>query len=145
MTMTGLVFRRLGTDAEWERARLLLQASGLGLPAASRPGLEWFGLWDLGSPEGEDLAAVAVTCQADRDAVELCALAVPAARRGRGLGRRLLGEVVNRARTGGARYLVAWLSPTHREGRALLRAAGFSVTERHHEPEGPKVRLLLEL
>jgi GNAT superfamily N-acetyltransferase len=142
MPGTGIVFRRLATEAERSRAQQLLQAAGL--PSAATPNTDWFGLWDLTAAEGADLVAVATIRPWGPGAVELGALAVGAAARGRGLGRRLLTEVVNRVRAGGADVLVARLHAGG-GGPAFLLAAGFRADQTGQDPDRSTVLVRMEL
>ena len=95
--MTGLVFRRLRSPSEREAAGRLLADSGVP-PAIIRSSGDTvlYGLWDLTAPNGDGLVAVAATQPPDdAGSVELCAIAIRADLRRRGLGRRLVSEVAD--------------------------------------------------
>jgi N-acetylglutamate synthase-like GNAT family acetyltransferase len=138
----GLVFRRLASNAERGRAARLVQAAGLTMPGSSEA--TWFGLWDVAAVEGADLVGVAATHPSGRGVVELDALAVPAPVRRRGYGRRLLAEVVNRARADGAERLLVRL-PAGSGVQGLLSAAGFRADEAGQDPDRTVVLWWLEL
>jgi GNAT superfamily N-acetyltransferase len=124
--LTGIVFRRLRSRPEHTAADTLLAGCGVPAAAASPGDAVLFGLWDLAAPAGDGLVGVAVT-RALRDgrSVELCAIAVPAGLRRRGLGRRLVADVADAWRGEGAQRLVA-RSPGGRGAAArLLARAGF--------------------
>jgi ribosomal protein S18 acetylase RimI-like enzyme len=128
--MTGLVFRRLRSLSEREVAGRLLADSRVP-PAAIRNSGDTvlYGLWDLAAPAEEGLVAVAATQPPDdAGSVELCAIAIRADLRRRGLGRRLVTEVADALRAEGAARLVARLAGDHREAAALLARAGFAAT-----------------
>jgi ribosomal protein S18 acetylase RimI-like enzyme len=73
---------------------------------------------------------------------ELRALAVAPAAQGRGIGRLLLDEAVERARAGGAHHLVLSTQPAMHAAQRLYRAAGFvRLPERDWSPV-PAVTLL---
>jgi GNAT superfamily N-acetyltransferase len=128
--MTGLVFRRLRSPSEHEAAGRLLADSGVA-PAAIRSAgeTELYGLWDLAAPNGDGLVGVAATRPPDdAGSVELCAIAIRAGLRRRGLGRRLVTEVADALRAEGAARLAARLAGDHREAAALLARAGFAAS-----------------
>jgi GNAT superfamily N-acetyltransferase len=128
--MTGLVFRRLRSLSEREAAGRLLADSGVP-PAAIRSAGDTvlYGLWDLAAPAGEGLVGVAATQPPDDGgSVELCAIAIRADLRRRGLGRRLVTEVADASRAEGAARLAARLEGGHRPAAALLTRAGFAAT-----------------
>jgi ribosomal protein S18 acetylase RimI-like enzyme len=128
--MTGLVFRRLQSPSEREAAGRLLADSSVS-PAAIRSSGDTvlYGLWDLAAPNEDGLVGVAATRPPDAaGSVELCAIAIHADLRRRGLGRRLVTEVADALRAEGAARLVARLAGDHRPAAALLARAGFTAT-----------------
>jgi ribosomal protein S18 acetylase RimI-like enzyme len=128
--VTGIVFRRLRFPSEREAAGRLLADSGVP-PAAIRSAGDTvlYGLWDLTAPNGDGLVGVAATQPLDdAGSVELCAIAIRADLRRRGLGRRLVTEVADALRAEGAARLVARLEGGHRPAAALLARAGFAAT-----------------
>jgi hypothetical protein len=140
---TGILFRRVATEAERERARQVVRAEGV--PVPDRAAAIWFGLWDLSAVEGTDLLAVAVVHPAGAGVLELDAVAVSATVGGRRAhGLRILQEVLNRARAVGADRLVARL-PEGGDERSLLLAAGFSAVEPPQDADGAGTWLCREL
>ena len=128
--MTGIVFRRLRSPSEREAAGRLLADSGVP-PAAIRSSGDTvlYGLWDLAAPNGDGLVGVAATQPPDdAGSVALCAIAIRADLRRRGLGRRLVTEVADASRAEGGARLVARLKGDHRPAAALLMRAGFAAT-----------------
>jgi ribosomal protein S18 acetylase RimI-like enzyme len=128
--VTGIVFRRLRFPSEREAAGRLLADSGVP-PAAIRSAGDTvlYGLWDLTAPNEDGLVGVAATQPLDdAGSVELCAIAIRADLRRRGLGRRLVTEVADALRAEGAARLVARLEGGHRPAAALLARAGFAAT-----------------
>lgn len=128
--MTGIVFRRLRSPSEREAAGRLLADSGVP-PAAIRSAGDTvlYGLWDLAAPNGDGLVGVAATQPPDdAGSVALCAIAIRADLRRRGLGRRLVTEVADASRAEGGARLVARLKGDHRPAAALLMRAGFAAT-----------------
>ena len=124
--MTGIVFRRLRSRSEREAAVRLLADSGVP-PAAVRSSGETvlYGLWDLAASDGEGLVGVAATQPPDATgSVELCAIAIRAGLRRRGLGVRLVSEVADALRAEGAARLAARLKGDQRPAAALLARAG---------------------
>jgi GNAT superfamily N-acetyltransferase len=117
----GIVFRRLDGAPERHRAARMLAGSGAGLDDSC----VWYALVDLTTAETRGLAGVAVVRPAGTATVRLCALAVAGAYRGRGLGRRLIGEVADRLRAAGAERLAA-RSPPGGDLAVLLTRAGFA-------------------
>ena len=128
--MTGLVFRRLRSPSEREAAGRLLADSGVP-PATIRSAGDTvlYGLWDLAAPNGDGLVGVAATQPLDDvGSVELCAIAIRAGLRRRGLGLRLVTEVADALRAEGGARLVARLEGDHRPVAALLARAGLAAT-----------------
>ena len=128
--MTGIVFRRLRSPSEREAAGRLLADSGVP-PAAIRSAGDTvlYGLWDLAAPNRDGLVGVAATQPPDdAGSVALCAIAIRADLRRRGLGRRLVTEVADASRAEGGARLVARLKGDHRPAAALLMRAGFAAT-----------------
>jgi GNAT superfamily N-acetyltransferase len=128
--MTGLVFRRLRSPSEREAAGRLLADSGVA-PVAIRSAGETvlYGLWDLAAPNGDGLVGVAATRPPDdAGSVELCAIAIRADLRRRGLGRRIVTEVADASRAEGAARLVARLEGGHGPVAALLAQTGFAAS-----------------
>jgi ribosomal-protein-alanine N-acetyltransferase len=71
------------------------------------------------------------------EVADVMTVAVGAAARGRGLGRRLLDELEVRARAGGAAYLVLDVRADNAAARSLYERAGFaplSVRRRYYQP-----------
>jgi ribosomal protein S18 acetylase RimI-like enzyme len=84
-----------------------------------------YGLWDLAASDGEGLVGVAATQPPDATgSVELCAIAIRAGLRRRGLGLRLVSEVADALRSEGAARLAARLKGDQRPEAALLARAG---------------------
>ena len=128
--MTGLVFRRLRFPSERRAAGRLLADSGAPPAAIHSSGdTVLYGLWDLAAPNGDGLVGVAATLPPDATgSVELCAIAIRAGLRRRGLGLRLVTEVADASRAEGAARLAARLKGDHRPAAALLARAGFAAT-----------------
>jgi L-amino acid N-acyltransferase YncA len=149
----GIVFRRLRAGVEQELARSLLRAGGPSWHAGGQAGgWVWFGLWDLAPTAGAGLVGAAATRPLAPRAVELCALALPAAAPWRGLGDRLLREVADTLRAQGAERMVARPPAGQDQEPALLRDAGFAAAGTRpdgYEPgsawDGAGVWLSLEL
>ncbi|HEX8347441.1 MAG TPA: GNAT family N-acetyltransferase [Actinoplanes sp.] len=130
----GIVFRRLDAADEQRRATSLLTACG---SRADDPATVWYGLCDLTVAEVDGLAGVVTVCPIGPRTVRLGALAVPVAYRGRGLGRRLLGEMADRLRASGVEQIVA-PAVSDRHLAAVLDRAGFVA-----RPQGRGDRWLL--
>jgi GNAT superfamily N-acetyltransferase len=140
--VTGIVFRRLRSRSEREAAVRLLADSGV--PAAAvrgAGGTVLYGLWDLAASDGEGLVGVAVTRPPDATgSVELCAIAIRAGLRRRGLGLRLVGEVADALRAEGAARLAARLKGGQRPAAALLARAGLvDLTDGDEQSAGTDV------
>ncbi|MGY1700820.1 GNAT family N-acetyltransferase [Geodermatophilus sp. SYSU D00766] len=118
----GIVFRRLDGDGDRRRAARLLPACVLDDHDAT---CQWYGLCDLTATEVTDLAGVVVVRSLGPRRSRLCALAVPTAHRGSGLGRRLVREVADRLRAVGVGELTASSTLDDRLA-GLLRQEGFA-------------------
>ncbi|GIH74975.1 hypothetical protein Plo01_14040 [Planobispora longispora] len=108
-------------------ARLLGPAltSALGEVSAAR--CRMYVLADLGGPaEAPPLAAALVQTGRTAPLARLRALAVAAPYRARGLGRRLLGDLLTELRADGIRRVHYLATPGDDGMRALLRAAEFT-------------------
>ncbi|MCG6956889.1 MAG: ribosomal protein S18-alanine N-acetyltransferase [Gemmatimonadetes bacterium] len=85
-----------------------------------RPGAE---LWVLDDPEVGVVAYAVVWCILDQG--ELANIAVASSHRGRGLGRRLLGLVLDAARDRGVKSIYLEVRSTNIRAADLYRAFGF--------------------
>ena len=99
----------------------------------------------IAEEDGEPLGlVVGYRPPADPEAVFVWQVGVAPDARGRGLGGRMLHELLARAALGGARYLTATVSPDNEASRALFRSVARnlgaecrieSCFESHHFPE----------
>jgi ribosomal protein S18 acetylase RimI-like enzyme len=130
--VTGIVFRRVQSPSDREGSSRLLADSGVPPAAVGGAGdTVLYGLWDLTAQTGEGLVGAAATRPLDdagAGSVELCAIAIRADLRRRGLGLRLVTEVADALRAEGAARLGARLKGDHRPAAALLARAGFAAT-----------------
>ena len=112
--VADMVFRRLGSPADFARASRLL---GAGEP---RPADEiWSGLWNLTADDGDALAAIAVTRRTSPRVVEVRAIGTD---QGYAVQARLLRELADVCRAQGVEWLVA---VSDGAGADALRRAGF--------------------
>ena len=92
------------------------------------PGSAWLVVYEDGVP---------VACGGLRpltaDAAEIKRMFVASGARGRGLGRRLLGELEAIARADGRRRIRLVTTEALAEARALYRSAGYAVASAHEE------------
>lgn len=88
--------------------------------------LELWELRDVGAGDDDEPVAAAATCVlGDGRRVRLLALVVDAARRGHGIGRRMIEELVDALRARGVVVLVAAVPMDQVEAIATVQAAGF--------------------
>jgi GNAT superfamily N-acetyltransferase len=84
--------------------------------------------------DGEPVGSVLVVKQT-RTTAKLRLLLIEPRARGRGLGRRLVGECIAFARAKGYRKLVLWTQSNLAAARQLYRAAGFRLVKRQRHRE----------
>ena len=121
-----LLFRRVEGPDRRSLARQLLD-DGMGGPAwRFGSDLDLWELRDLASGDQEEPLAAAATCAlGDGRRVRLLAVVVDAAHRGRGIGRRMIDEVVDALRARGVLVLVTAVPVDHARAIATVQAARF--------------------
>jgi ribosomal protein S18 acetylase RimI-like enzyme len=128
-----VVFRRLHGEAECALASRLLSDSGLQPAHVDARALTWFGLWDLGIADGENLVGAAIIGWLGPATAQLRAVAVASNMRRRGFGSRLVREVADAVCTEGASYLAAAVMSGDVPALRLLQAAGFTPAQREQQ------------
>ena len=121
-----LLFRKVDEPYRQSRARQLLD-DGMGGPGwRLGSDVDLWELRDLASGDDEEPLAAAATCAlGDGRRVRLLAVAVDAGHRGRGIGRRMIDEVVDALRARGVLVLVTAVPVDHARAMATVQAARF--------------------
>ena len=122
-----------------------LSVLGLGLRFRDEPeALEGMYVYDDGIVRG--LLHVGEQCQGGRKAFQLKELYVEYFFQGQGIGKRLMGYFLEKARSQGAELACLWVLEKNMPARRFYEAAGFRATgERELEPETPEYLLKYEI
>jgi len=118
----------LATAADVPRLRELGKHSGAGFDPEAELARSWAKIWVARAEGAAEAAGFALTWQA-ADELHLLDLAVDAAVRRQGLGRRLLEALIADARRARSRLLLLEARASNEPALALYRSAGFFVTD----------------
>jgi ribosomal protein S18 acetylase RimI-like enzyme len=138
MAPTLLLRRMTGPAAAPSLAMLAACAGVPGQASTAAAAGTVYALVDVGSPDGDPIGAAFVTAPTPDGSVQLAGLCVAPAYRRRGIGGRILGEVVDVLRGQGVVRVVT-VAGGNGAARRLCERAGFTVMH----PAG--TRLSLEL